>query len=119
MQHQRRQLLVSASSPQAAVSSSHETVRASTFVPKNREVVVEDEIPAPDVHNQDQDDVGGDRDKGDENITKVRDEFSFVIYICCTHFRPFVQKALSFYQNLWFTFEYTFLDTEFIPCRIK
>ena len=42
--------------------------------------MVEDEIPAPDVHNQDQDDVGGDRDKGDENITKVRDEFSFVIY---------------------------------------
>ncbi len=41
--------------------------------------MIEDEVPAPDVHNQDQDDVGGDRDKGDENITEVRDEFSFVI----------------------------------------
>jgi hypothetical protein len=41
--------------------------------------VVEDEVPAPNVHNKDQDDVGGDRDKGDENITEVRDELSFVI----------------------------------------
>jgi hypothetical protein len=36
-------------------------------------------VPAADVHNQDQDDVGGDRDKGNENITEVRDECSFVI----------------------------------------
>jgi hypothetical protein len=123
MQLQRKQLLVSASSPLTAVSSSHETFRTSTWVPKNREVVVEDEIPAPDVHNQDQDDVGGDRDKGDENITEVRDKFSCVIYSYCIHFRQFVPKALSFHQNLWFTTEYPtqipIRSTEFITCRIR
>jgi hypothetical protein len=86
--------------------------------------VVGDEVPAPDVHNQDQDDVGGDSDKGDENITEVRDRF------CCVKYSYTVPISANLFQKLsrftkicglqlYIPFHIPIRSNELITCRIK
>ena len=60
--------------------------------------VVEDKVPAPDVHNQDQDDVGGDRDQGGQNITEGREEFVKFSDLKLNFFSRDVPKVILFQQ---------------------